>query len=86
MFNNEIPLLIPLKIAQRKDIRNLTKLIYGYLLRNQYHNENICILMADIAKDLKRSRQQISQSITELKNKHLIKITKTGRANHYELL
>jgi hypothetical protein len=85
-LKNEIFLPIPLKIAQRKDLKNLSKLIYGYLLKCFGKNGLACPKMAVIAKDLNVSRRMISKCITELKTKNLIKIYKTGKANQYEFI
>jgi hypothetical protein len=85
-LKNEIFLPIPLKIAQRKDLKNLSKLVYGYLLKCFGKNGLACPKMAVIAKDLNVSRRMISKCITELKTKNLIKIYKTGKANQYEFI
>lgn len=83
-LKDEIFLPIPLKIAQRKDLKNLSKLVYGYLLKCFGKNGLSCPTMATMAKDLNVSRQMISKCITELKNKGLINIIRTGKANRYE--
>jgi predicted transcriptional regulator len=85
-LKNEIFLPIPLKIAQRKDLKNLSKLVYGYLLKCFGKNDLACPKMAEIAKDLNVSRQIVSKCITELKTKDLIKICKTGKASRYEFI
>ena len=85
-LKNEIFLPIPLKIAQRKDLKNLSKLVYGYLLKCFGKNGLACPKMAEIAKDLNVSRQIVSKCITELKTKNLIKICKTGKASRYEFI
>jgi hypothetical protein len=85
-LKNEIFLPIPLKIAQRKDLKNLSKLVYGYLLKCFGKNGLACPKMAVIAKDLNVSRRMISKCITELKTKNLIKICKTGKASRYEFV
>ena len=85
-LKDEIFLPVPLKIAQRKDLKNLSKLVYGYLLKCFGKDGLVCPTMAHIANDLKISRQMVSKCITELKTKKLIGVKKTGKASRYEFI
>lgn len=85
-LKEEILLPIPIKIAQRKDIKNLSKLVYGYLLKCFGKDGKINPSMSLISKDLNISRQHISKAISELKEKSLISVIKTGRASYYRFI
>lgn len=85
-LKDEIFLPIPLKIAKRNDISERAKLIYGFLLKTLGKFKECRVTMAKIGKELNIPRQKVSKHISELKNKMLITINKTGKASIYDFL
>lgn len=88
-LNNEIFLPVPLKVAQRKDITDKAKLVYGFLLKTMgktEYEDGFRIYISKIAEYLNIHRVKVSKYITELKDKLLIAIKRTGRASLYSFL
>lgn len=82
-IKDDIVVSIPLFIAKRKDISNLAKIVYGYLLENFASNQPFNPTVDQISTDLNYSRNRISQCLKQLREAELIKTIRTGRANLY---
>lgn len=76
-------ILIPLEIANRKDIKNTSKLIYGYLFY-QYENKINYSTIAQIAIDLNFSKQTIIKCLKNLEEDNLIEVIRDELKNNYE--
>jgi hypothetical protein len=85
-LKDEIFLPIPLKIAQRKDLKNLSKIVYGYLLKCFGTDGVVNPSIKAIAGALGVTDRTIRKSLKELKDNNLIKSTRTGKSNNYEFI
>lgn len=76
-------LIIPIDVAANTDIKNISKLVYGYLFGHNQMFQSFPTAK-QIADDLKKSIKTISISLSELKNYDLINVVKSGRENQYQ--
>lgn len=89
MYNplaNQMFYPVPAQIALRKDIKNISKLVYGYLVKCFGADGLVCPKMATIARDLEITVRTVGKCIKELKGTGLIKSKRTGKASTYEFI
>lgn len=78
-------LQIPLNLANDHELKNISKIVYGYIFSYRKTFESFPTVK-QIANDLNRSEKTISRSITELRKNGYIKTYRTGSSNIVDFL